>query len=224
MQKTRCVDTALKFMTGIAALSKPRKERSLREIDASFLVAAWEFTMSLELLNTLASIGTFVVITVTAVAATIQLRHISHNNQLESIIALRALRDSAALDEAFEFVAKELARCMEDPEFRAELESSRPPDRTVHKELRLCDYFEQVGGYIKLGLISPDVFLEFGNPERYWKLCEPVLDLYRRKRGPSTYENFEYLTVCSQDWDRRHPDGNYPRGMRRLPLRLPTES
>jgi hypothetical protein len=81
-----------------------------------------------------------------------------------------------------------------------------------------------VGGYIKLGLISGDVFLEYGNPERYWKLCEPALELYRRKRGPSTYENFEYLVVCSQDWDRRHPGGNYPKGLRRLPLRTQAES
>ena len=174
--------------------------------------------MTLELLNQLAPIATFVVVAATASAAIVQLRHIAHNNQLESIIALRALRDSAALDEAFDFVVNELARRMEDPDFRAGLDSGQPPDRTVHKELRLCDYFEMVGGYIKLGLISADVFLEFGAPERYWNLCAPALELYRRKRGPSTYENFEYLTVCSQDWDRRHPTGNYPKGMRRLPL------
>jgi len=180
--------------------------------------------VTLEFLNSLAPIATFVVVAATAAAAMVQLRHIAHNNQLESIIALRALRDSAALDESFEFVAEELARRMQDPEFRAGLENDRPPDRRVHKELRLCDYFEMVGGYIKLGLISADVFLEFSAPERYWRLCAPALELYRRKRGPSTYENFEYLTVCSQDWDRRHPGGNYPKGMRRLPLRVPTES
>src|ERR1700681_3855276 len=168
--------------------------------------------VSLELVNTVSSVATFVVIAVTAAAATVQLRHVGHNNQLESIIALRALRDSAALEEAFEFVGNELARQMEDPEFQAALESSLPPDRRIHKELRMCDYFEQVGGYIKLGLISADVFFEFGNPERYW-----------RNRGPSTYENCEYLAVCAQDWDKRHPDGNYPRGMRRLPLSVATE-
>jgi hypothetical protein len=180
--------------------------------------------VSLELLNTLASIATFVVIAVTAVAAMVQLRHIRHNNQLESIIALRALRDSATLDESFTFVSTELARRLEDPMFRAELESDRQPDRSVHKELRLCDYFEMVGGYVKLGLISADIFLEFGNPERFWNLCEPAMELYRRKRGPATYENFEYLAVCAQDWDRRHPNGNYPRGIRRLPLTAPAET
>src|ERR1700681_1797867 len=168
--------------------------------------------VSLELVNTVSSVATFLVIAVTAAAATVQLRHVGHNNQLESIIALRALRDSAALEEAFEFVGHELARQMEDPEFQAGLESSVPPDRSVHKELRLCDYFEQVGGYIKLGLISADVFLEFPNHERYWRLCAPAPEMYRRNRGPSTYENFEYLAVCAQDWERRHPDGNYPRG------------
>ena len=175
--------------------------------------------MTLELLNQLAPIATFVVVAATAAAAIVQLRHIAHNNQLESIIALRELRESASLDEAFNFVTEELASRMEDPAFRAGLEGDLPPNRMVHKELRLCDYFEMVGGYIKLGLISGDVFLEFGAPERYWNLCAPAIELYRRKRGPSTYENFEYLTVLSQDWDRRHPDGNYPKGMRRLPLR-----
>lgn len=174
--------------------------------------------MSLELLNTVAAVVTCVVITVTAVAAMVQLRHIRHGNQLESIIALRELRTSAALEEAFEFVARDLQRRMTDPAFRAELESRVPPDRRVHKELTMCDYFEQIGGYVKLGLISADVFLEFGNPERYWNLCAPALELYRRSRGPATYENFEYLVVLSQDWDRRHPEGNYPHGVRRLAL------
>jgi hypothetical protein len=180
--------------------------------------------MALDLINTLASLATLIVIGITAVAAMVQLRHIRHSNQLESIIALRALRDSEALDDSFTFVADDLARCMEDPEFRAGLEGAAPPNRVVHKELRLCDYFEQVGGYIKLGLISPDVFLEFGNPGRYWDLCAPALELYRRRRGSTAYENFEYLAVLSEEWDRRYPDGNYPRGVRRMPLPVVNQS
>jgi hypothetical protein len=174
--------------------------------------------ISLELVNTLSSLATLVVIAATAAAALVQLRHIRHGNQLESIIALRTLRDSPALDEAFKFVSHDLARRLEDPTFRAELESDVSPDRKVHKELLLCDYYEMIGGYVKLGLISADVFLEFGNPERFWNLSARALEIYRRKRGPATYENFEYLVVCSQDWDRRHPSGNYPSGTRRLQL------
>ena len=174
--------------------------------------------MTPEAINTYASLATLVVIAATAVAAMIQLRHIRHSNQLESIMALRELRSSAALDEAHRFVSNDLARAMEDPQFRDDLENDRPPDRMVHKELQVCDYFEQVGGYVKLGLISGDVFLEYGAPERYWNLCASALELYRRNRGPATYENFEYLVVLAQDWDKRHPDGNYPAGVRRLTL------
>ncbi|GAC1659611.1 MAG: hypothetical protein NVS9B12_13160 [Vulcanimicrobiaceae bacterium] len=180
--------------------------------------------MTLELLNTLASIATFLVIAVTAGAAMIQLRHIRHGNQLETIIALRELRSNAMLDDAFEFVARDLERRLEDPQFCAELESLQPPDRAVHKELKVCDYFEQVGAYVKLGLVSADIFLEFGNPDRYWNLCAPALELYRRGRGPSTYENFEYLAVLAQDWNQKYPDGNYPRGARRLQLSGPKQN
>lgn len=32
-------------------------------------------------------------------------------------------------------------------------------------------------------------------------------------------ENFEYLTVLSQDWDAAHPNGSYPSGVRRIDLK-----
>ena len=69
--------------------------------------------MTLELINTYASIATLVVIAITAVAAMIQLRHIRHGNQLESIMALRELRSSKTLDEAHMFVVNDLNRAME---------------------------------------------------------------------------------------------------------------
>lgn len=174
--------------------------------------------MPLELVNTIATVGTFVVIAATAVAAVIQLRHIRHGNQLQTIMALRTLRESDAIDDAFTFVADHLAQRLEDAGYRAELETPRPPDRTVHKELILWDYFEHVGSYIKFGLIDPELYLDFANPERYWKLSVPALAIYRRKRGPQAYENFEYLVALSQDWDRRHGGGFYPKNAPRVPV------
>lgn len=174
--------------------------------------------MPLELVNTLASIATFVVIAATAVAAVIQLRHIRHGNELQTIMALRTLRESDLIEEAFEFVAKELPERLEDPKFRAELEMPKPPDRKVHKELVLWDYFEHVGSYIKFGLIDPELYLDFANPERYWNLCAPAMAIYRRKRGRQAYENYEYLVTLSQDWDKRHAGGFYPPGARRLEI------
>jgi hypothetical protein len=174
--------------------------------------------MTLELMNTLAAIGTFAVITATAIAAAVQLRHLRRNNQLQAVLALRTERATKVLDEAFDFVSTQLHVRLEDAAFRAELESPRAPSRQRHKELNVADYFEHVGTYIKKGLIDEDVYFELGNPERYWVLLAPAIAIYRRRRGLSVYENFEYLVLRAREWDKAHPDGTFPRGIQRLEL------
>jgi hypothetical protein len=52
--------------------------------------------MSLEVVNTLATFGTFVVIAATAIAALVQLRHARSSNQIE---ALAEMRQEAASSE-----------------------------------------------------------------------------------------------------------------------------
>jgi len=172
----------------------------------------------LELINTLAALGTFAVIAATAIAATVQLRHLRRNNQLQAVLALRTERATRELDEAFEFVSRQLHVRLQDPAFRAELESAVPPSRETHKELRLADYYEHVGTYIKQRLVEEDVYFELANPERYWDLVAPAIAIYRRKRGPQTYENFEYLVVRERAWNEAHPGGTFPRTHRRLVL------
>lgn len=173
--------------------------------------------MSLEVLNTAFTAGTFVVIAATALVAAVQLRHLRQNNELQAVLALRAER-SHALEDAYEFTRRELAVRLQDPAFRAELEGPSP-SRLVHKELTLIEYFEHIGTYVKHGLIDERVYFEIGSPENYWPLLEPALAIYRRSRGPWAYENFEYLTMRSLRYAAEHPDGVYPRGAPRLPCR-----
>src|SRR5215472_14260811 len=54
--------------------------------DPQALVAGLPLSMSLELVNALAAVGTFVVIAVTALAALIQLRHLRSSNQLAGLL------------------------------------------------------------------------------------------------------------------------------------------
>lgn len=173
--------------------------------------------MALDLLNTIAALGTFVVIAATALAASIQLRHLRQNNELQAVLALRSER-SQALEDAYEFARTELSGKLEDPRFRAELEAPSPR-RTVHKELTLCDYFEHIGVYIKHGLIDENVYFEIGSPENYWPYLEPVIAIYRRQRGPSAYENFEYLVMRARRFNAEHPRGTYPADAERLIVR-----
>ena len=177
--------------------------------------------MTLELINTLAAIGTFVVITATAIAATVQLSHLRRNNQLQAILALRIERNTQQLDDAFEFVSTELRPRLEDPTFRAELDSAVPPSRRTHQELNVADYYEHIGTYLKQRLIDEDVYFELGNPARYWTLIEPAIAIYRRRRGLQTYENFEYLVIRDRAWSKAHADGTFPRNQKRLDVEDP---
>lgn len=59
----------------------------------------------------------------------------------------------------------------------------------------------------------------FGQALSMWELCAPITAVLRRKEGIGLWENFEYLTVLSQDWDAAHPKGTYPIGVRRIDLK-----
>lgn len=177
--------------------------------------------MSLELVNTAATAGTFFVILVTAIAAVVQLRHQRASNQLQVLLTILRMPNDPILNEAMDFTRARLGERLRDPEFRAGLEQPEPPDRSVHLELRVCDYYERLGSCVKLGLIREDLYFDNSSPEGFWQLLEPAIALYRRSRGPGAYDNFEYLVVRSRAWDERHPQGNYPANEARLTLSDP---
>lgn len=171
--------------------------------------------------NLAVNTGMLIVITATAVAAVIQLSHLRNNNQLQALLTILRMPYDPVLREANEFVQGELSEALKDPRFRAELESTRPPNRRVHKELMLCDYYERLASFIKFGLIKEDLYFDNSSPERFWVLVEPAIAIYRRQRGPIAYSNFEWLVSRGRAWNERHADGNYPRNAARLTMADP---
>lgn len=165
--------------------------------------------MTIEALSTAAAVGTFLVIAATAVAALVQLRHLRVSNQLEALLAILRLPYDPILNEALLFVNHELEMRMSDPEFRRELEKPLP-DRKIHKELLVCDYYERLGSIVKNGLIPEELYFDNSTPEQSWQRLSQVIAIRRRGRGPVVYDNFEYLVARSRAYDRRHPNGNYP--------------
>ena len=81
--------------------------------------------MSLELWSTIASVGTFVVITATAIAAVLQLRHLRAANMVAAIQSFFNAYEGPELREAFQFVRNELPLRLEDRTFRQELRAGR---------------------------------------------------------------------------------------------------
>jgi hypothetical protein len=172
--------------------------------------------MNLDALNTAAAVGTFVVITASAIAALAQLRHLRTGNQLSGLISVFGMLQDPSVRELVNFVRHDLAERMKDKDFRASL-LDIPIDRGKHPELYLCDMYNHIGSFVRSGLIDERTYLQtdWYNVTLYWGLLAEVVAIGRTGR-PHIFENFEYLASRAQAWVEQHPEGDYPRAERRL--------
>ena len=168
--------------------------------------------------NALWTFMTMVILTFTALAALVQLRHLSSSNQIAALLAVQAEFRSARLQRALHYVEFELEARLDEAEFRDELVEIGFVDPLEHPEMDVCTWFNEIGTLVKNGLVQEDPFLEmFGRlVNRYWELLVPVVALLRRRRGPTQYENFEYLAARYRQWFARRPAGRYPKRTPRL--------
>ena len=173
--------------------------------------------MSLELIASLAAVGTFVVIAASAVAALIQLRHLRTSNQLNGLLTMMQMWETLHIQGHYRYVFKELPEKLKDPAFLTEAKTA-PLSRDDHPELLVADYWEQVGTYMKYGLIDERSWLDIaGSQARLaWNALEPVIIAARTRAGPAAFENFEYIAVRARLWEQRYPDGNWPRNQPRM--------
>ncbi|HTU81195.1 MAG TPA: DUF4760 domain-containing protein [Candidatus Acidoferrales bacterium] len=180
--------------------------------------------MPLELTNTLATVGTFVVIAATAIAAIVQLRHMRGNNQITALNELRETMETPDFQAASHFVGAELPAKMLDPAFRyqvvhrfARTDENRP---LITKVNSIGNFYENMGLLLKTGLVEQELVMEMwsANVVLDWRNLAPITAMARRTMGDALWENFEYLAVLSQDWIAAHPKGSYPSGVRHLAL------
>lgn len=166
--------------------------------------------MSLELWATVASVGTFIVITATALAAFVQLRQLRQSNQFSGLQSTLQMLLDPSVREILNYVRHGLADQMKDDRYREELRSI-PIDRRRHPELYLCDMYNHVGSFVRNGLIDEHIYLqtEWYNVNLYWRLLRDVIAEVRTDR-PFVFQNFEWLASRAQKWREAHPAGDYP--------------
>jgi hypothetical protein len=185
--------------------------------------------MSLELLNTLATITTTIVIAATAIAAIVQLRHLRNGNQIAAQLALRQLLLDTGFWAAVGQARHEIPKLLEDPKFRQfvrEYHLSTAP--TVEDDERFEGPYtaalavgrnlENIGNMVRNGLTDPRIFLEQYATlvETAWNATEPLLKIRREAVGSDApWEDFEYLTVLARDWNAK-VRSCYPSGVRRI--------
>jgi hypothetical protein len=212
-------------ISGGAGAAKSR-DKPPRNLTLRKRTALGRGLMSLQLVNTLATFGTFLVIAGTAIAAIVQLRHARSSNQIEALAELREGRDSSEMQSAQRFVTWELSGKLKDVVFRYQV--AHPEAMTAEHQpawtdvRRIGNFYENMGALVKNGLADRNLVLDifWGQILGNWGKLAQVAAIRRRATGDkSIWENFEYLTVLSQDWDVAHPNGTYPAGVRRIGLK-----
>ena len=176
--------------------------------------------MSLELWNTIGTVGTFVVITATAIAAIMQLRHMRSSNQIAALNELRETMESEHYQAAIQFVATELPKLLADPR-QSERLDQYPLEHDLQAISTVSNFFENVGTLVKHEIIDTDIALDMWGLviTVNWDRLAPFIARRRRHLGSrAPWENFEYLTVLARAHLELYPDGLYPKGVARIPL------
>jgi hypothetical protein len=177
-------------------------------------------TMTPDLLTAIASVGTLLVITATAIAGFVQLRHLQASNQIETLAEFRAAFESPVIQGTPEAM-RAIRERLNDPESRAALLRDDLPAwlRPVMPALRL---FEILGVYVRQGIVTERIVCDMWSPVilSSWEEFEPLVAVMRRTRGNSLFENFELIAFYSKRWIANETS-TYPKNVPRLGLTDP---
>ena len=185
--------------------------------------------MSLELVNTAASLATVTIVAVTALAALVQLRHLRAGNQIHALLSVGEKFDSREFTDALATINRDLEPALADPKFRdyeiAIYRRLPPPSVDSryadlhHACVLIGNTFELLGVLVKNRIIEKTIFVDqyCGLVLGAWKILADRTAFERDVGDPSVLEYFEYLAVLSEDWLKTHPS-SYPKGVRRYQL------
>lgn len=175
--------------------------------------------MSQETLATAAAIGTFVVITATAIAAIVQLRHMRAQNQLTGLLTVLARVEDPQFNEWVDGARAMLESRLSDPLYRRSVLDGTY-ERKNNPWLNLANSYDWVGSLVKHNLIPEESLLDVyaGRVTQAWDIVEGIVPLVRKRGGPGVWENFEYLVVRAREWSALNAQGAYPKGVPRVKI------
>ena len=179
--------------------------------------------MPLEVWNTVATVGSFLVISATALAALVQLRHMRGGNQIAVLTELRASQQTPEFLTAVHYVYSELPEKMKDPAFRYQLANRTARTAENNQQISYAetvgDFYENMGVFAKTGLVDCRLLMDIHSAIVLdaWNALADVTAALRAHYGRAIYENFEYLAVLSQNWIAAHPEGRTQK-VRRIDL------
>jgi hypothetical protein len=173
-----------------------------------------------EWVTAIATVFTALVIAASAVAALLQIRHMRKSNEIDIIDKWTQTIESPQFEQARWFVTRELQQILSDPE-RVRTLSWNPLPAELSQTRVICNHFESVGAFVKLGSVDARIACELWAYVVLdcWRAIAPLTALVRRRIGrDAVWENFEYLAVLAEQHLKTNPGGTYPAGASRMPV------
>lgn len=170
-------------------------------------------------INGAIGLATFLVITITAVAAVIQLRHLRRANELEGLLSVLARVEDMGFQSWNDETRRLVAEQMPDPAYRRSILEGTF-ERSNNPWLQLVNSYEWLGSLVRRGLIPEDPIMDVysGRIISAWKSVESIIAVARRRpENASLLENFEYLYVRSTRYLSHNPS-TYPAHMPRAEI------
>jgi hypothetical protein len=173
-------------------------------------------TVDYGLWNAVVSTATLVIIAATAFAALRQIQHLRAQTTLAGLLKVLDTWRDPEFQRLLNYVRNELPARVREPGFLDDLDGVF--DRAKHPEVAILEWYEQIGSYMKYGLLDEQIMLDVSSSScnTNWQLLAPVIERMRRTRGDALWENFEYMAARGVLYQRANAGGSYPRGTPRL--------
>jgi len=173
--------------------------------------------MSQETIGIAASIGTFIVIGATAIAAVVQLRHLRTSNQLTGLLNILGRSEDPQFSEWRQETKRIVSEDIADAAFRKSIEDNTY-DRRRAPWLHLYNWYDYIGSLVKQNLVPEEAIMDVFSWVLIndWKDAEDLIAVSRRIGGSGIWENFEYLVVRAREWLESHRGSAYPKNAPRL--------
>lgn len=177
--------------------------------------------MSAEWVTAAGTVGTFLVIAASAIAALIQLRHTRGSNQIIALTEIRETLESQDFREAQRFVSFDLPARLLDPQETLRIAKPQSQFEAEYQAIdTVANFFENLGVFVKNRIIDRDLALDMWSYVilRNWSALSPVISFVREDLGqPAIWENFEFLALQATKWQASHGDHSFLRGSNRMP-------
>jgi len=173
--------------------------------------------MSPEWLTAIGTLGTFVVIAASAIAALMQLRHMRRGNQIAAFDNIRRTMESADFRNALNFVWNDLPARLDQKTLDDIREHGLRGDMDAVR--LVANMAESLGLFVRSGMVDANIACELWASvvARSWDRIVRVTAAIRTV-DEGIWINFEYMAALSKHYIDSGAGRDYPAGVPRLPL------